>query len=844
MEDNKSVIGPQKGQLEAVRENLLNKHADEEIEYCTCCQNGCFDMCLLKCHKKDGKLVAIETDNEVHPNCAREDSYYEMDEFYKGMYQHRACVRGRGWRKDVYSPNRIKYPMLRVGPKGSKKFKRISWDEALDLLAKKYVETREKYGPMSVYCDGLMGGSTDYIGQYMPGGAMAIWGVDSYEPHDLADTYSYGRPLTMDAATFDGGTEAMTLFDTKAIVLWGFDVVLNYPEFSYYFMLARDKGIPVIYIDPRYTWTAHLADQWIPIRPSTDGAMLEAMAYVILSEGLEDKKFTEELMEPNGLARWKDYIFGGFDNIPKTPEWAETICGIPAETIAEIARLCADGPVYMRQVWAATRILGGENQARTYNYLCAICGNVGRKGTIGTGMDFGVRPHFSRPGLADYGQDYSAIEEHCVIEGEIWHQAVLNWPRYENGEISLDEYKQIVGCPADETAPNIQMIWQTVNPRNMVPNYYDSSARLQAILMVPFVAYCAYTWATTTAWYADLVLPIPHQFFEGGGGDNFVLQGYSFNNHFSGAAGNYMIGMGKVIEPPGECRSKLWILKEIAERVGVVDKYCPKLKGVKWEDFDTTLEEMAKVNFNIWRENPDIKQYDPPTWEEFRKVPYYIRPIEGDYWVCLNENVEGGKPFDTRSGKIEIVSHFVEEHDYHHMSYETKCLGKGYITPIGMYQQCEVSQLSPLANTYPLYMITPHAFYRQHFCEDENPWFRDEYRMSVWISAADAKTRGIKDGDLVMAHNNVGQCMVPAYVTSRLMPGVTCMIFGRNYEPSDIKTEIMPEGIDLAGSCNFLIPSEDYNHRRGILLCAGMIEITKVIGGAPSPSSFVTVEGE
>jgi anaerobic dimethyl sulfoxide reductase subunit A len=127
-------------------------------------------------------------------------------------------------------------------------------------------------------------------------------------------------------------------------------------------------------------------------------------------------------------------------------------------------------------------------------------------------------------------------------------------------------------------------------------------------------------------------------------------------------------------------------------------------------------------------------------------------------------------------------------------------------------------------------MITPHAFYRQHFAQDENPWFRDEYRMDVWISAADAAQRGIKDGDMVLAHNGVGQCLVPAYVTSRLTPGIACMIFGRNYDPSHLKTDIMPEGIDRAGSCNFLIPSEDYDHRRGILLCAGMIEITNVEG--------------
>ncbi len=130
-------------------------------------------------------------------------------------------------------------------------------------------------------------------------------------------------------------------------------------------------------------------------------------------------------------------------------------------------------------------------------------------------------------------------------------------------------------------------------------------------------------------------------------------------------------------------------------------------------------------------------------------------------------------------------------------------------------------------------MITPHAFYHQHFCQDGNPWFRDEYRMSVWISVADAKARDIKDNDLVMVHNGVGQCVVPAYVTSRLTPGVTCLIFGRQYEPSPFKTDIMPDGIDRAGSCNLLISSEHFDSRRGALLTNGMVEITKVDTSMP-----------
>jgi len=161
--------------------------------------------------------------------------------------------------------------------------------------------------------------------------------------------------------------------------------------------LQRIAVIPIIVIDPRYTWTAHQADQWIPIRPGTDGAMLEAMGYVILSEDLYNHEFVEKWVEPYGLSRWQDYLNGVEDGIVKTPEWAETICGVPAETITELARLYARShPVYMRQV-GSCRMHYGENQARTFNYLLALCANLGHKGTIGTGTNFALNPHNPTP---------------------------------------------------------------------------------------------------------------------------------------------------------------------------------------------------------------------------------------------------------------------------------------------------------------------------------------------------------------------------------------------------------------------------------------------------------------
>ena len=136
------------------------------------------------------------------------------------------------------------------------------------------------------------------------------------------------------------------LMNTKMIVLWGFEPTITHfgpgHQLAYYIKMAREKGIPVICIDPRYTVAAEvLADQWIPIKPGTDAAMMLAVANVLIKENLYDKKFVEKYVDPIGFEQWRSHIFGEKDGIDKTPEWAEKICAVPAETIRGFARLYA-----------------------------------------------------------------------------------------------------------------------------------------------------------------------------------------------------------------------------------------------------------------------------------------------------------------------------------------------------------------------------------------------------------------------------------------------------------------------------------------------------------------------
>jgi anaerobic dimethyl sulfoxide reductase subunit A len=241
------------------------------------------------------------------------------------------------------------------------------------------------------------------------------------------------------------------------------------------------------------------------------------------------------------------------------------------------------------------------------------------------------------------------------------------------------------------------------------------------------------------------------------------------------------------------------------------------------------MTELAHEQYDVWRTMPNVEPLNPLTWEQFLTEPIFRMAIEGDYWVWGKDNFkEGGAPLSTPSGKVEFYSDYLANYSYSKLEHNTKTFGKGEITPLAKYRENPYSLNQPIAIEYPLVLLTPHSFYRQHFCQDDSLWFKDEYRNSVWLSVADAKARNIKDGDLISVCSSAGQSILSAYVTSRLTPGVACMIFGRQYAPSGIKTDLVPEGIDRAGSCNFLIPSEHFEARRGSLLCNAMVQVEKL----------------
>lgn len=362
-----------------------NQPAEDKVVWGACSVN-CGSRCALRLHVRDDEVYWVETDN------TGEDVY--------GNHQVRACLRGRSIRRRINHPDRLNYPMKRVGKRGEGKFERITWEEALDTIAASLKSVVEKYGNEAVYINyssGIVGGNITRSSPYASlvarlmncyGGFLSHYGTYSTAQIACAMPYTYGS---------NDGNSTSDIENTKLVVMFGnnpAETRMSGGGITYYLEQARERSnARMIVIDPRYTDTAAgREDEWIPIRPGTDAALVAGIAWVLINENLVDQPFLDkycvgydEKTLPEGApvnGHYKAYILGqGDDKTAKTPEWASRITGIPADRIIKLAREIGSAkPAYICQGWGPQRQANGEQTSRAIAMLPILTGNVGING--------------------------------------------------------------------------------------------------------------------------------------------------------------------------------------------------------------------------------------------------------------------------------------------------------------------------------------------------------------------------------------------------------------------------------------------------------------------------------
>ena len=715
----------------------------------------CGGRCPLKLHVKDNRILRVEGDDIAEPE------------------QLRTCLRCRALRQYVHHPQRLMYPQKRVGERGEGKFERISWDEALTMLAEQLTHVKETYGNAGIflatgggYLAGLHNGgfaAQRLMNQF--GGCVTHYGNISSEGAVWASLTQYGSVMV--------GHSREDMLSSKLIILWGWDParMISGTNTMYHVIRARENGARVIAIDPRYHDTAAtVADEWIPIRPGTDTAMMVAMANVMIKEKLQDQAFLDKYTV--GFDQFSEYVLGREDGVDKTPRWAAAICGVDEDSIIRLAReYAATKPAALMDCQGPARSAMGEQYNRCAATLSAMTGNVGRPGGSACGGLMGIPVgHMFRmsaipPGKNPFEMDGPNVKGTLDIRMRVIKRIHIN----KIFDAILEGRQG--GYPAD-----IKLMWSMCN--NYLNQTGNSNKAARALQKLEFCC-VQELFMTAQARYADLLLPVTS-----------AAERSDLTRPWP--SGPYFTFMSRALNPLGECKSDLDIVSELAERLGI-------------EGFNPhTEDEWLKMFVDL---NPEYQKYIKD-YDRFKK--------EGIHRVKLDEPIIAFKqqiddiennPFPTPSGKIEIFSRRVAD------------LNKPDTPPIPKYMPTPEDRNDPLVEKYPLQLLTPHPKNRVHSELYMVPWLREVEEHRAWVNPLDADLRGIKDGDEILVFNDRGKLAIKAWLTERIIPGAICIFEGAWYNPDK-------DGVDR-GACANTLTKDAYSGGGAAVLNTCLVEIER-----------------
>lgn len=722
------------------------------------CAVNCPGRCALKLHVRDEEIVRIET--------------YAMDTDDMDDIQPRACLRGRSYRAWINHPDRINYPMKRASgtKRGEGTYERISWDEAIDLIVDNYRDVVDTHGYEAVYmnyCTGnygvtarpwfrllnALGGHLSYYGNYSL--AQLMW----ITPYVFGSKVSAGS--TLSAAR-----------DAKLILMFGTSPTETRQggAVSHHdYVAMREKTEARIYlIDPRFndSLSGH-SDEWLPINPGTDAALVAAIAHELIVSDLVDIDFLhtycvgydEETLPESAKGKnrsYRDYIMGiGYDHVEKTPEWAAPITGIPAGRISSLAReIGTTNPVFVDQGWGPQRRSNGEMTGWSICMIPILTGNIGLPGT-----NNGLREGSYSIDLMDMPDGPNTVNAKISVFSMV--------DAIDRGHEMTERADGVTGVeqlPCDikfliNYAGNC--ITNQNSDINWVHDVMQDEGKCQFILGSDILM-------TDSLKYSDVILP-----------DLFRLEQVSMIG--AGGDGAYMLAGSEPYPPKFERRSAYDAAALIARALGKEETFT----GGK------TQEEWLKSCY----ERSRAKDPALPTYEKAMEMGVYTRKNPTDATVVMKDFRADPllNPLDTPSGKIEIYSErlaaYIETHEF---------AEDDIVTPIPTYVS-EWEGVGTVTETYPLQLTGFHYRGRLHSSWGGVEILKELNPQEIWINPADAEPRGIAQGDRVRVSNAFGAMELLAKVGPRIIPGVVAVAQGAWHD-----ADMGGDRVDRGGCINTL----------------------------------------
>ena len=524
--------------------------------FCAMC--GPSAGCGILAKVVDGKFVGIES----FPECPINDGVN--------------CAKAHSAPQWVYSPERLKYPLKRIGAKGEGKFQRISWDEAITIIADKLMEQKARYGPESL---GILSPArrsySDYLYRFLMTHGSPNYGHSGICGAQLMFTFTYtlGAPTSPDYDHAD------------LMLIWGKQPVFSGASKRSVSKLiaAKERGCKFITIKPTLEPDGAVTNSlWVPVRPGTDAALALAMLHVIIDENLYDAAFV------------KDWCYG-FDQLKDhvqqySPAWAEKITGVPAAQIQEVARLYANTPKAAIDCGNGLEHAPSANDAiRAIGALIAITGHLDKPGTNVWGGGGGNMPQPRGVHLRErYTQEW--VDKLVGYEFPPALQPALegtsaSYYRILDSVLTGKKYtiRTII-------APGSQALASTRGTKRMI----EALKKLDFFVILD-------TTRTADMSYADIVMPISTM--------------YEVDHPFE-TSGNWIMARNKVIEPIGESKSDYEFWLDLGNKMGYGEDWW---NGDIKKHMDWRMEPLGMTYEELRSQYPKGRTYEaaPPSYQKY-----------------------------------------------------------------------------------------------------------------------------------------------------------------------------------------------------------------------------------
>lgn len=624
--------------------------------------------------------------------------------------QGKLCGKVDRYLERVYHPERLTHPLRRQGPKGSGCFEKISWDEAFQEISSRLHSIINEWGPQAVL-PYAYAGTMGYLQQE---------GISSRFFHQMGAS-RLARTICSEAG-FEGylytigstlGMEPEDFAHARLILIWGSNTLSSNLHLWPFIQDARKQNAQVIVIDPAHTRTAKAADEWLPIRPGTDGALALAMLHVIIAEELHDAEYVaahsvgfEQLAER--VQAW-------------TPQRAQQITGIPAERITKLAHVYATRkPAAIRINYGMQRHFGGGMAIRTITCLPALVGAWKQQGG-------GIQ--LSTSGQLRH-QDTSGLYRPDLLAGRV--PRTINMNRLGDA-LSLDRARLAAAhyaprpvdrkpSPAEAGPPVKALLVYNSNPAAVAP---QQAAVLAGLGREDLFTVVLEQFQTDTADFADFVLPATTQ------AEHWDLQ-RMYGHH-------YLALNRPAISPIGQARPNSAIFRGLAQAMGYTDS------GF-YEDDETVLRNFVEAQ--------DHPIYESITWETLLDQGFVRLNLPRPYLPFADGN------FPTPSGKCEFYSERMAQDGYDPLPTYTPPKTETPLAGRGTSTSSTLVCISPPA----------HSFLNTSFSHVERLRGREKEPL-LWIHPQDATARQIEEGARLRIWNELGAVSLTAHVTDDIIAG-------------------------------------------------------------------------